>query len=235
MVLPLFLAMNASEMTFFPVPDRCAWMACHFSSYGEGITNIPESLPEGSILILNDRMPCQGHSADLTAAQLKEAAARLRCESVLLDFQRPESPETEAVVRTILETLPCPVAVSEPYAVGLSCPVFLPPCPLHIPLAEHLTPWRGREIWMEAALCQETVTVTGNGASFSPCFPPEGLDGGFFDEGLCCHYFHRTGIEAAEFTLFDTAESLERKLDLAHSLGVSRAVGLWQELGDWHK
>lgn len=231
MVLPLYLAMNASEMSYSPAPDRCAWMACHFSSYGNGITNIPESLPAGSILILNDRMPCQGHSAGLAAAQLKEAVEQLECESVLLDFQRSGNLETEAVVQALLETLPCPVAVSESYAAALSCPVFIGPNPLHIPLETHLAPWKDRDIWLEAALCQETAAVTKNGAEFVPQFPPEGLDGGYFDETLCCNYITKICENTIEFTLFDTPESLEKKLALARSLGVKRAVGLYQELG----
>lgn len=233
MVLPLYLAMNASEMTVSPLPSRCAWMACHFSSCGEGLSNIPSELPEGWMLILNDRLPCQGHSAGLVADQAKDIVDRLGCESVLLDFQRPENPETQAVVRSLLDTLSCPVAVSEPYAAGLPCPVFLGPNPLHMPLADHLAPWKGREIWLEAALCQECVTVTKEGAEFSPQFPPEGLEGGFFDEALSCHYHTRIQETSVIFTLFDTMESLEKKLELAHSLGVTRAVGLYQELGSF--
>ncbi len=231
MVLPLNLAMNASEMSFFPMPDRCAWMACHFSAYGSGITNIPEALPGQSILILNDRFPCQGHSASLVALQLKEAVAQLECESVLLDFQRPPTPETTTIVKAILDDLPCPVAVSENHAGNFSCPIFLQPNPLHIPLSVYLAPWQSREIWLEAALCQETATVTEKGPQFSPCFPTDALEGGFFDEALCCHYITKTEEDRIIFTLFDTPESLEKKLDLAQSLGVKRAVGLYQELG----
>lgn len=232
MVLPLFLAMNASELTVSPIPEHCAWMACHFSSCGEGISNIPHSLPPASMLILNDRIPCQGHSSDLVAAQVKEAALQLGCESILLDFQRPDNPETEAVVRAILDTTPCPVCISESYGRDFPCPVLLGPAPLHQPLDEYLAPWKGREIWLEAALCQEHITVTEKGAAFSCCFPGDDLEGGFFDEGLCCHYHARIEEKQVTFTLFDTRDSLRKKLELAHSLGVSRAVGLYQELGD---
>ena len=37
--------------------------------------------------------------------------------------------------------------------------------------------------------------------------------------------------EEIRFTLFDTRDSLQQKLEKAHSLGVTRAVGLYQELG----
>ena len=69
MVLPMNLAMTAAEMSSAaPLPEKIAWMACHFSAYSLGITNIPASLPKGAMLILNDRFPCQGHSPGLTAS-----------------------------------------------------------------------------------------------------------------------------------------------------------------------
>lgn len=232
MVLPLNLAMTAGEMwNCERLPEHVSWMACQFSPYGEGITNIPKALPPGTMVILNDRMPCQGHSAPLAASQLADVVAQFECESVLLDFQRPLEEEPLAVIRAILDALPCPAAVSETYARELDCPVFLSPAPLHLPLAEHLAPWQGREIWLEAALCQETATVTEKGTVFAPRFPPEWLDGGFFDEALCCNYRMEVSEKEIRFTLFDTRESLETKLKKAHSLGVTRAVGLYQELG----
>lgn len=231
MVLPLYLAMNASEMSASSPTEHCAWMACHFSSCGSGISNLPDRLPPGSMLILNDRIPCQGHSPDLIAAQVDEVINRFSCESLLLDFQRPENPETEAVIRALLEKLTCPVAISECYAAALPCPVFLAPNPPHMPMDSYLAPWKGREIWLEAALCQENVSVTEKGTEFSLQYPTDGLDGGFFDESLCCHYHTRIQPDQIQFSLFDTPESLEKKLNLAHSLGVSRAVGLYQELG----
>ena len=232
MVLPLYLAVTGAEMsTFSEFPFPCAYMACHFSPYSEGLTNIPETMPDNSILILDDRMDCRSHSAGLAAEQLQRAMERLKCESVLLDFQRPPEPESTAMVQTIIQELSCPVAVTEAFAEGLSCPVFLSPAPLHMPLAEHLSPWQGREIWLEAALCQEDIAVTKQGIDCMPQFPPDGLTEGFYDEELCCHYRTKTEKDRITFTLFDTRESLEKKLDLAHCLGVKRAVGLWQELG----
>ena len=224
--------MTAAEIAGNPSEGfPCAFMACQFSPYTEGLTNIPDSLPAGSILILNDRMPCQGHSPDLTASQLQEAVDRLGCESVLLDFQRPHTPEAEAIVRTVIHSLTCPVGVTEYFAQNFDCPVFLSPAPLHISLADRLTPWQGREVWLEAALCQEEIRITGNGTSVTAQFPPFGLTGGFYEEALCCHYHSEIAPEQVIFTLFDTPESLEKKLDAAASLGVTRAVGLWQELG----
>ena len=232
MVLPLYLALTAADFSVLPSPSfPCAYMACHFSPYSEGLSGIPESLPKKAMLILNDRMACAGHSPDLAAGQLADAVSRLSCESVLLDFQRPPEPESLALVKTIIKKLPCPAAVTEGFAEPFDCPVFLSPAPLHIPLDQHMAPWSNREIWLEAALCQEEVLITGKGMACNPIFPTEQLEGGFYDEALrCCYRTQITG-ESINFTLFDTPESLEKKLELATELGVSRAVGLWQELG----
>lgn len=232
MVLPLYLAVTGAEMSSYLCNSLpMAYMACHFSPYTQGLTNLPDRLPPDSMLILTDRMPCQGHSADLVAQQLWDIVQQHQCRSVLLDFQRPPEPESTAMVNHIVQSLPCPAAVTEGFAGKLTCPVFLSPAPLHISLLEYLQPWQGREVWLEAALEQETITVTGEGVDFSCQFPPEGLEGGFYDETLCCHYLTRTEADKICFTLFDTRESLEKKLMQAQGLGVNRAVGLWQELG----
>ena len=232
MVLPLYLALTAAEISCASsMPALSAYMACHFSPYTEGLSNVPDALPFGSILILNDRIPCDHHSADLVAGQLAAAVQRLGCESVLLDFERPPEEESRAMVRTILQALPCPVAVTESFAPGLPCPVFLSPAPLHLSLEAHLAPWQGREIWLEAALCQERIVVTKHGTDFYPVFPTQQLEGGFYDQKLFCNHHTVISDDSITFTLFDTHESLRSKLEHAHSLGVTRAVGLYQELG----
>jgi hypothetical protein len=195
------------------------------------LTNIPDALPEKSILILTDRMDCRGHSADLVVQQLRNTVSQFKCESVLLDFQRPPDPESAMMVEMICRSLTCPVAVTEGFAANLSCPVFLSPAPLHLPLAQYLSSWQKREIWLEAALCQEDIIVTESGVDFAQQFPPEDLADGFYEEELHCLYRLKTDTDRITFTLFDTTDSLERKLELARSLGVQRAIGLWQELG----
>ena len=231
MALPMFLAMTAGEMAASgALPQNPAWMACHFSPYTQGITNLPRQLPAGSLLILDDRFPCQGHSADLVAQELEEAVRQLDCGSVLLDFQRPPNPESTEMAERIIHTLPCPVGVTAPYIQNQACPVFLSPAPLHTPLEDHITPWQGREIWLEAALCQEDAVITREGTSMIPLFPPEELESGFYSEILCCRYRVRAEEDRITFTLFDTPESLREKLKKARSLGVTRAVGLYQEL-----
>ena len=52
MAIAQYLAMTAAEMigsTF--LPQKAAWMACHFSPYSTGLCNLPSALPPGSLLI----------------------------------------------------------------------------------------------------------------------------------------------------------------------------------------
>ena len=230
MALPLYLGMTAAEFQkCSPLPEHGAWMACHYSPYGLGLSNCPRQLPEGAMLILNDRTPAQGHDPDLIACQLLELEASLHYKYILLDFQRPGSPENTAVVKAILSAPPCPVGVSSLYAGNLTCPVFLPPVPPHVPIADHLSPWRGREVWLEASLGGEVITVTDKGSvltALSATIPETNQE----DQNLHCHYHIRTYTDHIDFTLWRTGEDLVALLQESESLGVTLAVGLWQEL-----
>lgn len=233
MAFSCYLAMTAAEFRANPVlPPEIAWMACHFSSYGTGLSNCPEALPKGAMVILNDRTPVHGHDPALIAAELKEIVELQPVSAVLLDFQRPGSEETAAIAKAVVGALPCPTAVSDLYAKGLDCPVFLPPPPLHCPLEAHLAPWAGREIWLEAALDAEAITVTANGTQFTPLSPGDLPDTGHVEETLHCRYQIAQMQDRIRFSLFRTPEMLRSLLHAAESLGVTQAVGLFQELGD---
>ena len=231
MVLTCYLAMTAGEIAgAAPRPRHPAWMACHLSPYGTGLSNCPDSFPTGAMLIVNDRTPAFGHDPELIASQLTQLAEEFAPEAVLLDFQRPDVPLTAAIAKAITGKLPCPVGVSSLYAEELTCPVFLPPPPLHQPLKAYLAPWDGRELWLEAALNSEEILVTDQGSRFIPIYdkdaPP--LHG---DAALHCHYRIALSETEARFTLTRTAEDLGALLQEAEAMGVRLAVGLYQELG----
>ena len=62
MAITPFLAMTAAEMRNISVcPPKIAWMACHFSPYGLGLSNMPKDLPSNSLLIVDDYTPPSGH------------------------------------------------------------------------------------------------------------------------------------------------------------------------------
>lgn len=226
MGLPLYLALTAPEFTTCsPIPVTAAWMACHFSPYGTGLCNLPPILPDPAVVILNDRIPPAGHDPEYILDQL----AQINCSSILLDFQREGCSETAALTQAIVEQESRPVSVTPQYGQELSCPLFLPPVPIDIPIKEYLAPWQGREIWLEASLEGMAYTVTEQGSRPGPLprIPEQGLK----EEDLFCHYRIETFSDRAEFTLWRTREDLDALLDAAESLGVTKAIGLWQELG----
>lgn len=231
MATDTFLAMTAAEFgDGASLPPKIAWMACHFSPYSTGISNCPRKLPPDSLLILNDRTPIHGHDREVIAAQLTDCVTAQKCRGVLLDFQRPNCRETAALAAFLPGSLPCPTAVSALYAGNTDCPVFLPPAPCCKPLGEHTAPWKGRDLWLELALDGEVITVTESGAAISPLPAAEAIRDGYREENLHCHYTIKVSEKEAKFTLWREKEDLEALLEEAEYLGITTAVGLYQEL-----
>lgn len=224
-----YLAMTAGEFqNCSPLPGRIAWMSCHFSPYGKGLSNLPQALPPGSMLILDDANTPSGHDPDMVLHQLHAAVQAHICSCVLLDFQRPGSEETARMAAHLAKGIPCPVAVSHIYAQALDSAVLLPPVPPDVPLEEHIRPWLGRDIWLELALNTAGYRVTKDGSQF---FQPTCFSGkGFVEENLCCHYAMALSDDHIDFTLWRTAEDLPLLMEQAEKHGISQCVGLWQEL-----
>jgi hypothetical protein len=171
MALPLYLALTAGEFqNCSPLPEHTAWMACHYSPYGLGLSNSPRQLPEGAMLILNDRTPPLGHDPDIILHQLQDLEAAIHYKYILLDFQRPDSPENAAVAKALTSALSCHVGVSELYAQELECPVFLPPVPPHIPLREQreAVGHAVRAVYLYAGAA-DVAKYTGDAELFAAC------------------------------------------------------------------
>lgn len=224
------LAMTPEEMqTVSPLPSGAAWMSCHFSSEGTGLTDLPPFLPENALLILDDSIPPAGQDPQRILETLKTTVENLHCGAVLLDFQRPNRIETADLTHVLSRGLDCPVGVSQGYAINTDGPVFLPLLPPHKSLHSYLRPWNGREIWLEIGPGTETVAITQDGAKVLPA--PALLPAcPFCHEKLHCHY----GIQPQErqilFNLLRTREDLSDLVQEAESLGVTRTIGLYQEL-----
>lgn len=232
MGLKSYLAMTAAEFhTAQTHPSHLGWMACHFSCYALGLSNMPAFLPEGAMIIVNDRTPVNMHDPQIILNQLQELTGRCKPECILLDFQRPNQSQTALIARTLCENLPCPVGVSVPYAKDLGCPVFLPPSPLHLPLKEYLGSWKGRKIWLEAALYGQTVTITESGSRFEPAQINPLPEPYFTEESLHCSYHITCSEDTVIFTLQRDKAHLHALLEEAEQLGVELAVGLYQQLG----
>ena len=230
MALTLYLAMTAAEMhSCANFPEHVAWMACHFSPYHNGLSNIPTQLPIGSVLILNDRIPPQGHDPEIVAAQLAQAVDALKVSRVLLDLQRPDSDETTRITKAIVQRLSCPLGVTPMYAQALSCAVFLTP-QLRIPLSEQLKQWPGREIWLDAALDCEQIEVTKTGSIISPGSIPNTPTVVHTDQPSHCRYCLELEEACARFTVGRDMVQLKNLLSDADDRQIACAIGLYQQL-----
>ena len=205
-------------------------MACHFSPYTTGLSNIPQELPPGSMLILNDRTPISGHDPQRIAQQLKDAWEQLHFDSMLLDFERQGYEDILSLCHVLVEQLSCPVGISSPYAQAIDCPVFLPPPPLDQPLAEYISPWQGREIWLDIApeAAQFLITEDGSQLMHLPLSqPPENAH---TDKGLHCRYRSEILEKEVRFRLWRDLPQIELLINHAQSLGITKCIGLYQEL-----
>lgn len=220
-----FLAQTAVEIRQkLPTAAKRAWMACHFSPYGTGLSNLPQDLPEGSMVIVNDLMPVASHDPERIAAQLTGLVQEQHISHVLLDFQRPGESNTAQIAKAIVEALPCPVGVSQMYADGFECPVFLPPPPLHTPLKDYIESWKGRPVWLELMPDCVTYTITEKGCGKAACKAAGAFP--HFDEPACCRYRTEVSADAIQFTLMRGQAELER---LRNQKEIECFVGLFQE------
>ena len=228
-----YLALTAGELYGHPkTEEKIAYMACHFSPYTTGLSNLPETLPPDSMLILNDRIAISGHDPQRIADQLQQTLEQLSCDSLLLDFQRPDKVETAGLCRLLAQQLPCPLGISHHYAQDLECSVLLPSPPLDMTLEAHLKPWAGRSIWLEAALDSRLYTLTEQGCRQSALADiPKEHPHIFREEKLYCHYCMEEEADKVHFTLWRDQNDLHALLQAAEKLGVKKVVGLYQELG----
>ena len=232
MPIPQYLAMTAAEMEGSAVlPHQMAWMACHFSSSGNGLSNLPKWLPAGSALILDDSTPIHDHDPERIAAELGQCIQHLQCVGLLLDFQRPDEGQAREVAEYLCETLPIPVIVSDAYAEGLDCGVFISPVPPDEAMASRLTRWQGREIWLDTTMEGLEIVLTEKGAKSATLPHQKYPDCGLEDRLLHCHYRISLSENSAAFTLWRTKSDISAQLEEAEALGVTAAVGLYQEFG----
>ena len=230
MATEVYLAMRSEEFDAFEHPSaKPGWLDCHFSSEGPGLSGLPHVLPPGSLLVLTDQLSFRDHDPDLITEQLHQTVTTLDCAGILLDFEKMEQEELPALANILVSSLPCPVAVSELYAREIDCPVFISPCPHHVPLSEHIAPWAGRKIWLDLARNAEVIEITSSGTIVSPD-PREDIQcDEHWDKNLHCHYHIEITGNSVRFMLRRAKEDMIALLQEAKKLGIQNCIGLYQE------
>lgn len=230
MKIPLYLAITAAECSgCTELPSHMGWMACHFSPSGPGLSNMPSSLPPGSVLLVDDSNSFCGHQAEIIAQQLTQAISSWQLCSVVLDFQRSGDLDVKRLAEHLHSALPCPVVCTPDYAPEAS-PVLLPPCPPNRRLQDHITPFKDREIWLELALDGMTIHISREGSHTEPSPCVNTAQFPHWEEAFLCHYSILCSADAVTFHLQRSREDLQKLLYSAEQLGITHAIGLWQEL-----
>lgn len=226
MAIERYLAMTGAEMAA-ALPEKAAWMACHFSPYSTGLCNLPAVLPKGSLLILNDRTPIHGHDPERVCRELRQAIMKWDCTGLLVDFQNPPTQEALNLTGFLSAQLGFPLGLPPEYASDENI-VFVPAVPTLTPVSQYLSRWKGREIWLEEALGGQVVTLKEDGAHLEENrFPRAGIV--HADSTLHCHYTIEMEPDAVRFHTWRSPADLDALLEDAAGQ-VKLAVGLYQEL-----
>ncbi len=229
MDIPLYLAMTSAEWeNCNPIPKNAAWMACHFSPYSSGLSNVPKNIENSKLLIINDRIPPFHHSPEQIVTQLKEHIHHQKPEGVLLDFQQPKNPDIQEIALAIIKNFEHITAVTPTYAKNSQCPVFLPPVPYLQTCENYLKPWAGRSVWLETSFAPQYIKITDTGYWD---IPAREMHSGkiHYDKNLCVKYQIKTTDKEIYFCLWRDWEANKNLLNRASLCGVKKSVALYQE------
>ena len=226
-----YIAMTGAEFSNAALlQEHPAWMACHFSPYSTGLSNLPDTLPEESMIILNDSTPLCGHDPEFIATELNYLADKCKANAFLLDFQRERTSETEDFVEQITNKLNRQVAVTEQYGTITECAVFLS-CPRPCQsVAEKAALWKNRDLWLELATESETITIKKDNAIRSISSPTALSGQDFKNSSLNCRYRTEIFDKKVTITLERSVENIPGLLEEANVCGIKITVGLYQQL-----
>ncbi len=168
-------------------------------------------------LVFDDREPLPRDCDGLLSSLLAQAEA-VRCEVIILDFERPVTDAARRFAGALSQSHR--TAAPLPFCIG-SCEPIVCYRPAKQTFAEFLDLLNRRPCWAELRPVNDTV--------FYPMTQPPGGSGEWFSEVLQCHYRAEASEGALTLRLFDTPESFSRRLSrLAPQL--TAAVGLLNEL-----
>ena len=202
-------------------------MGCHFSD--DGLVGLPQVLPDGALLVVDDSVPMTAQDPEHILAQLTEALEKLSCTGLLLDFQQAENAPQRELVRLLARELTLPLAAPPAYAAE-GCRLFLPPVAADQTIEEALSPWAGKKIWLDTAPAAVRLELTQQGCARTP-LPRMAASGKFEDSKLCCRYSIEAVPDGFQFTLYRDQSCIRALLEQAAALGTELAIGLWQEWG----
>ncbi|MBQ2738911.1 MAG: hypothetical protein IJF36_01655 [Oscillibacter sp.] len=208
---------------------------------GENSTLLRQNFTgQGGLLSITDSViPHIPEPEKLCAAVLRECRRR-GYHGVVLDFERPPTPDRrsfvrqlEAIRKELALFLPRPYSAEAPTAV-----VFIGSAISGGDFRTYLQEARQskqslaldvRRLRMDFPLpCPGGMGRTLTGEELAQHMPTAA----FFSRELCARYFTRTENGQTHFILYDDAETMNRKVRIARELGFTAAFFLWPEIAD---
>ena len=210
MSLPIYFVQDPA----LPSAGRVA--GCGWCCAPDGSLYCPEA-GQTDALVFDDREPLPEGFDGLLSSLLSRAEA-VRCEVILLDFERPPSDAAKrfAAALSQLHRTAAPL----PFCAG-GCEPIVCYQPSKQTFPEFLALLRQRPCWAELRPVEETVCYPAE-------HPPDGA-GDFFSDILQCHYRAERSEDSLVLHLFDTPESFSRRFSRIAPYLLA-AVGLPEEL-----
>lgn len=237
MSIPLFLAMTATDFSFTrKKPEQLAWMSVHFSQSNGCLSNLPPSLPPGSLIILDDQIPWNDHDLERICQCLTRLLVRDRSYGLLLDFEREPCQETLTLAKALTQCclgIGCRIAMPRSYLTeGAAC--FCPPIPCNESWSEK--DFSGGPVWLDVTPTAVLAEISSKGVRIDPADPHE-LNGWaknnsvFRDPTLGCFYHSYREGECVRVSLFDTPQTVWDKLQ-SPDPRIQLAITPWREFSD---
>lgn len=237
MSIPIYLAAFPEEAV--GTPDYpAARLGCRLSQDTPALLAPDPPDDPASLMVLRDETPPAYEPTPALARMLATYAQNYHA-GLVCDWRKPVVPFYDALAILLDEV-----------CTGLGLPLWLTDCYAGASqgarvmigsgitegrfaqqLASAASRWPGRCVLSLLPLRIRCVLSAAGGApemEALPEIPPDTPV--FFSEDLCCMYFSRPAGESVAFTLYDTGETIGRKLQAAEDAGFQAAIGPFSEL-----
>lgn len=237
MSIPIYLAASPDEtagISGYPA----ARLGCRLSQDTPALLAPDPPDDPASLMVLRDDAP-PAYSPTPALARMLAAYAQNYHAGLVCDWRKPALPFYDALSSLLDEVcaeLGLPLWLTEHYAAGSQWANAMIASDVSEGffsqrLADAASRWPGRCVLSLSPLRVRCV-LPGPGETLEMEALPELLSAApvFFSDDLCCMYFSRSENGGVAFTLYDTRETIERKLQAAEAAGFQAAVGPLPEL-----
>ena len=241
MTFPLYFASWPGQA----VPDGL-YAACGYCVGALGSLQCPEPIPRTpDLIVFHDCTPMKAEQLPTLAAELLRAMSDTGAGGIVCDLERTAQEQAAQLAEHLAAGLSAGQMLIFPEA--LACPACRAQIISYDPIRETFSQLLRRAksshlvCWLELAPIHLLLPLPVPG-NFDAQYHPEELAQlrrrqqapSFYSEELCCNYFSFLEHDTLYLGLYDTPQTLQRRLKLAQTT-CSAAIGLTQELLPWQQ